>query len=224
MTSRRWLGRVCVAGVVAAVGCRWGLTATRVDYWFAYVLTPCRMDGLLIGALVALAATAGTPRAVFVRRAWAAAVVSLAAVVGVWVANKGPFCHGRAMTVYGFTCFSAFFAAVLCLVLAGQPAGWRVLRWRGLSLIGARSYAIYLVHVPAIVIAYNLFLTETARDFLRPVCEAVGSAGPLYACFLGAVVVQALAISQLTWIAIERPCMRLKRRFPMEHTTPAAGK
>ncbi|HYH68656.1 MAG TPA: acyltransferase family protein, partial [Urbifossiella sp.] len=214
LASRRALARICVAGVVVAVACRWGLTRVGADYWFAYVLTPCRMDGVLIGAAVALAATAGTPRAVFVRRAWlglAAAVAALAAVV---VANERPHVHGRAVTILGYTCAGLVSAGVLALVSAGRPRWWFLLNSRPLRAVGERGYAVYLVHVPIILVGYVVFRSAPVRAALIPACEAARCSGPMYVCFFGFVVGVSMLLAWGCWVAIERPCLGLKRHFP----------
>lgn len=214
LASRAWLWRVCAAGVVAAVACRWGLAAARFDYWFTYTLPFCRMDGLLLGALVALAATSGLSARTLARGAWAVLALAAAGLVGVWVANGGPYLTGRTMTIIGFTVVDLFFAAALALVVAGQPAGWRVLRFRPLVLVGTHSYAVYLVHFPVILCAFALLGTDAARGVLLPVCEAVGSSLPLYLAWAAVVVGASLLIARVTWVLIERPCLGLKRFFP----------
>ena len=218
-TSRRWLARICAAGVVVAVGSRVALVAAHADHWLSYALTPCRVDALCLGALVALAAESGTPWPVLARRARLVLGLGLAAVAWVWVRNFGPFCHGRAMAAVGYTCFAAVFAAALCLILAAQPAGWRGLRLRPLRVLGAHSYAIYLVHYPVIVLGFLLFRSDTATDALVPVARSVGFCGPLYVAYYGFVIGTCLVLAKVSWVLIERPCLRLKRHFPMG--TPA---
>lgn len=219
--SRAWLGRLCAAGVVVAVGCRWGIMAVPMaDPWLAYALTPCRMDALLIGALVALAASGGLPRATLARRGWMLLGVASAAAAAVWVKNGGPFCHARAMATFGYTAFDVLFAGVLLLILAGQPAGWRVLRLRVLRCVGAHCYAVYLVHFPIIMLGHHLFKTESVRAFLLPASEAVGFTGPLYAAYFGFVLGLSLLLARLTRVVIERPFLKLRTRFPMGGSAP----
>jgi len=220
LASRKWLGRICVAGVLVAVACRWGLTRGGADYWFAYVLTPCRMDGVLIGAAVALAATAGTPRSVFVRRAWVGLAATVAALAAV-VANGGPLVHGRAVTVLGYTCAGLVSAGVLALVSAGRPGWWFLLNSRALRAVGERGYAVYLVHVPVIMVADAVFGSAPVRAVLVPVCDAVGFSGPMYVCYFGFVVGVSMLLAWGCWVAIERPCLGLKRYFP--HGSGRAG-
>ena len=214
LVSRAGLWRVCVAGVIAAPLLRWGLTAAGYDYWLPYALAPCRMDALLLGGLVALLATSGVPPAAYARRAWAVLAAAAAGVAGVLAANDGAYCHGPVMAVVGYSVIDVFFAAAVFLVVAGQPAGWRWLRFRPLVRVGERSYAIYLVHFPVTLGAYHLFQAEAVRGVLLPACEAVGSAGPFYAAFAGFVLGVSLLIAALAWVLVERPCLRLKRYFP----------
>jgi peptidoglycan/LPS O-acetylase OafA/YrhL len=214
LASRRWLWRLCFVGVVAALACRWGMAGSKVDYWLVYVLPFCRMDGLLIGAMVALMATGAYSRAAFRRAAWGAVLGGAAGVAALLVLDGSPVYHGKFMLIFGFTAFAVLFAGVLDLVLLGQPGGWRVLRGRVLRFVGERSYAVYLLHFPVVIGVFQLFMTQTVRDVLRPACEAVGCSLPLYACYLGAVLGGSLLLAQLTWVLIERPFLRLKRHFP----------
>jgi peptidoglycan/LPS O-acetylase OafA/YrhL len=214
LASRRWLWRLCVVGVFVAVACRWGLARSGADYWHAYVLPVCRMDGLLIGGIVALMATAGYTRTTFARVAWASLLVGGAAVAALVAIDGGPVYHGKFMLIFGFTAFATLFAGLIDLVLLSQPGGWRVLRGRVLRFVGERSYAVYLLHFPVVIGAYQLFATETVRDVLRPLCQAVGCSLPLYAAYLGSVLGGSLLLAQVTWLLLERPCLRLKRRFP----------
>jgi peptidoglycan/LPS O-acetylase OafA/YrhL len=214
LVSRRWLWRLCVVGVFVALACRWVLARYQVDYWLAYVLPPCRMDGLLIGGMVALYATGGYTRAAFVHMARTTTLFGGAAVAALWAIEGSPLYHGKFMLIFGFTAFAVLFAGLLDFVVLGQPGGWRVLRGRALRFIGERSYAIYLLHFPIVIGVFQLFITPTARDVLVPVCEAVGGSWPMYLCFLGSVVAGSLLLAQVTWVLIERPCLRLKRHFP----------
>ena len=215
LASRRWLGRLCVAGVGVAVACRCALTLSHADYWYAYALTPCRMDDLMMGAFVAMAVTGDLPRRTLVRRTWLGLAVGVLALAGVVWANKGPLVHGRVITMFGYTCAGLVFAAILSLVTASQSSGgWPALKVRLLRLVGERGYAIYLFHVPVILVGYDLFRTETVRGVLVPVCEAVGTSVPMYACFFLYVVAASMALAWVSWVVVERPCLGLKRYFP----------
>ena len=210
-TPRSWLKGVCLAGIVTAIGSRWAMWSLHLDPWFAYVLPFCRMDGLLMGAMVALAA----PAAGRTRMAWLAVAAGAASVVAVCVANPGPFLLGRLMSIIGYTCFDLFFASILWLVLAGQPSGWRVLRFLPLRRIGERSFAIYLLHVPAIMFWFPLFNSESARVLFRPLCDAAGTTLPYFAAFLACATGTAFLAASVSWVLLERPMLSLKRHFPM---------
>jgi peptidoglycan/LPS O-acetylase OafA/YrhL len=213
LTPREWLKWVCGAGVVLALGCRWGLTASGANYWLPYALTPCRMDALLFGALVALAATGGSPPAALARRGWLLLAVFGVATAAIVVKCSGPFHHVRVMAAFGYTAYAGLFAAVVLLVVAGQPAGWRVLRSRPLRLIGAHSYAIYLVHFPFVL--FGNYLMIKAWPVLHPLAGAIGTSLPVFALYFAFVLGASLLLARITWVVIERPFLKLKERFPM---------
>jgi peptidoglycan/LPS O-acetylase OafA/YrhL len=173
-----------------------------------------------MGAMVALAVANGASRRTLVRRAVALLAVAGAAVAVVCVKSGGPYPHAPRVATYGYTAFDAVFAALLMLVVAGQPRGWGVLRSRALRVVGTHSYAIYLVHVPITFLGIEVFRTEAVRAVLLPPSQALGSFAPLVVAYFAFVVGLSLLVARVTWVLVERPFLRLKDRFPMRE---AAG-
>lgn len=83
-------------------------------------------------------------------------------------------------------------AAAIAGLRDGSPGAGRLLLWRPVQWAGTRSYAIYLWHLPLIIFAGRL---------------GYGLPGALVA------VAVALIAAALSWRFVERPFLRLKRRF-----------
>ncbi len=94
---------------------------------------------------------------------------------------------------------------ILCLLLCRIPAAGLLVN-RGLALTGKLSYSLYLVHVP--VLFYLLYpLRERAGT------EDFQSAWWLYAA--AAALLLSLLLSWISYSAIEKPFLQLKRRIPL---------
>ncbi len=186
LCSRRGLRNVLIGCVAAAPVLRGvSLLLWPQNRIAPYVLTPCRMDALALGGLVAIAARSDARPP----RWWLRA--GLVTAGGVTVAL---FFLGRhRFTLIGYTLIGLTFAAALSVVvMAPWPAMTRLLRWGPLTYTGQIAYGLYLLHLPV----YAL---------LRPVLHgAIGSLLTLAGTFLAA---------GLSWRFLDRPILRLKDRF-----------
>src|SRR5207253_6091855 len=131
--------RICTTCIITALVLRcftyflWNDTA-------AYVLTPCRMDELAMGALAALEARAPGGIQRMVRPAkWIAAILGVALVV-LWLQVMDDVNYTVALTT-----LSAFFAALLVTAVGGSATS-RVFSNRTLRFFGKYSYGIYVFH------------------------------------------------------------------------------
>jgi peptidoglycan/LPS O-acetylase OafA/YrhL len=89
---------------------------------------------------------------------------------------------------------SAIGFAIIIATVAATPAG-RVLGSRVLASLGAISYGLYLWHVPIL-----LFMRGHGLLPLDPVLGTLAALGPV------------LAVSTLSWVALERPIIEWARR------------
>lgn len=205
-TKLPWLCAFCIlASLALRVLCfQWGSSTA------AYVLTVCRLDGLCLGALLALAIEGELPWHKLQRLApWVAMLAGgfpLAMVArNGWASS---FMH-PVMGTLGITSWALFFAALLVLLLSADASGWlpRIFSTSGLRFFGKYSYGIYMWHQPVAV-----WFSVSKLNSLY-FAEKLGS--PLLgalAMFLVAGSVS-VACALFTWKLFEERCIGLKDRY-----------
>jgi peptidoglycan/LPS O-acetylase OafA/YrhL len=184
-SSRAQIGRIAAAVFCAGPFIRWVLLARGVNI---YSNVFCRLDGIMWGALLAVAvrsrAFEGGRR---VGAAWMALAVSLP------LALLAATLHLDAI-VYSL---SAFASIALVYVALFAPEGW--LQWlltnRFIVYTGTISYGLYLLHKLPFDAVKSLPLDRYAPLALL---------GMLAACYL---------IAAISWVAFEKPLLGLKRLF-----------
>jgi len=203
--------RLCLGLTGAALVLRTGLGLAGADPGFNYQFTLCRMDGLAIGAVVALALRdpdlLRTLRPHLRRAGWALALVMLALVV----ATRGLPSLGFWTQTVGYTAL-----ALLCALLIGQAAlataaGRRMpivtlLTARPLRTLGKYSYGIYVFQRPL-----HVWAVSALGPWLVP--EAGLHRLPLLAAYLLAATAVTFAAALLSYHLVEEPFLRLKRLF-----------
>jgi peptidoglycan/LPS O-acetylase OafA/YrhL len=153
-----------------------------------------RADALLIGCAAALLPAAGlAPRLAWPR--WAGQAAGLGFPMGLCL----PFATARLdaprMYYAGFVLFACA-AAVFVLGLATDQVSGAVLEWRPLVWLGARSYGVYLWHLPV-------------HDTL----SALGASSWSISAAAGVDLAISLGLAALSYRLIEAPALRLKSRF-----------
>jgi len=131
-------GRIAWVAIAVAVALRIGLVLNHAPVLAVYSLTPCRMDALAIGALVALSPTTAARRTL----RWPSIVAGLVLTV---IALRF---HGLRPTnawveTIGFTSGDTLAALLVVVALSYSPAALRspVVRW-----FGTYSYGLYVLH------------------------------------------------------------------------------
>ncbi len=179
---------------LAAASALWraNLTLEGASFGRRYFGTDTRADGILLGCALGLVVTyKGLP----VERVRRAALVfgGLVLTVALFVANNG----ANAMHIWGFAVVSVAAAALVLGTVEPPRAIERVLTWRPLVQLGRISYGLYLWHG---VIYYLLHHTASVMVLPTPV--------------LGVLEVGLSLIAAVgSYIVIERPALRLKKRF-----------
>jgi peptidoglycan/LPS O-acetylase OafA/YrhL len=201
------LKRVLIGAVIAAplirLGLLWLFPARPL---LQYMLLPCRMDALALGALAAIGSPARE------RRSPQSKALSTVVICGLlFVAYQSFTWSGAAFNTpfertIGYSLFDFAFAGCLLLILmfrGGPATAW--LNWRILQYVGLISYGLYLFQAPAASLVDKLVRTsgyvlgpDTA---LRAFCIAATCTG----------------LATISWYLWESPWLRLKTRFGRAH-------
>jgi peptidoglycan/LPS O-acetylase OafA/YrhL len=196
-TSRRTALRIAAGAIAGALICRIVLADAGVWWLATYFLTPCRVDALAVGSLVALALRAPGDPAATVRRVsdgmLRAAIAVTALVVVALLIGHTPFAEKVRLPVsVNLSAVAWIFGWLVTFAVTRQP---RILQWAPLRAAGQYSYGIYVVHP---------FVFELVRRFW---------AGD--GIFLRGLVV-AMASVILAWLSyhgFEKHFLRLKSRL-----------
>lgn len=212
--SRRRLLTLAAGVVLASSLAR---LALFVSGWptAAYFLTVTRLDGLAIGACVALAARDADDWATLVRWCVPLTAAAFGALAGL-VAQTGTTSFGdAAVGTVGISLLSFGFGAGLVVAISHARAA-RVLSGPVLRWFGKYSYGLYLVNQPVVLLLVKAGVTAVAIERL------VGSKA------LGVLAVNAAAFGVCaaaafaSWHVYEKHWLALKERRGFRHAAPAS--
>jgi len=242
----RW---VCVGLLVLSPVFRAWLLMRGTDPFFGgetsiidvYVLTPGRLEGLALGALIALFLRGGQDNEAPGRRL--AALVPFARVIApvclllsvgfeaTRYLEDHPVHSHTIWTAYaGYTVVAIGFAAVLVLALAAVPGTFwfRFWTWKPLKSFGKYSYAIYLLHMPVRAVIRDLIYGPNFRgtrfgDALLTFPKIGGSELLGQILFFIPAFAACWFAGWLSWHLFEKHFLKLKRFFPY-HRKPRSEK
>jgi peptidoglycan/LPS O-acetylase OafA/YrhL len=207
-SSNRMLKVFCLCCVLGSPTLRLALWLMHMRNGALYFPTPCRLDGLAAGALVAalIRSPGGIPAIVGPAKILGAVSLLLLAALVIW--RRGLAFDDSVIIVFGIALLNFITAAVLVLAIRQVPANpfAGVLSNSVLRTVGKYSYAMYLFHAPL----------EHPIRYLLPVPTLTHWVGSeLLACSLY-VAVLALAVftaAFLSWHLYEKHFLKLKRYF-----------
>ena len=235
---------VCVLLLVASPIFRTWLLVRGTDPFFGgptsvfdvYVLTPGRLEGLALGALIALhlrgrehAHEDNLAPARRLERLVPFAKIIAPVCLGLSLLGEGtrylsdhPVHSHTRFTVYaGYTLVAVGFAAVLVLALAARPGSlwYRLWTWRPLRSFGKYSYAIYLMHMPTRAVIRDLifgpnFNGSRFGDAMFQFPRIGGSELPGQILFYIPAFAACWLAGWLSWNLYEKHFLKLKRFFP----------
>jgi peptidoglycan/LPS O-acetylase OafA/YrhL len=210
--GRRALMRICVGVIVVAVATRTVMVFAQFHPIAIYVLTPCRMDALSVGALVAMIVRGKAHPNVVWKGSVATLIVTGLVSVSVLLMDDMQW-NGRLVMTLGYTVLAVFFGALLLLAWESSPASFlsKGLRAKALTILGCYSYAIYLFHLPVRAAIRDLVFKP--EDLLINGSQLVGQV-IFYVAAGGATLLLAL----LSWHLYEKQFLKLKKYFPMSST------
>jgi peptidoglycan/LPS O-acetylase OafA/YrhL len=196
-TSRRTALRIAAGAIAGALLCRIVLADAGVWWLATYFLTPCRVDALAVGSLVALALRAPGDPAATVRRVSdgmlrAAIGVTALVVLALVFAHTGFAEKVRLPVSVNLSAVAWIFGWLVTVAATRQP---RVLQWAPLRAAGQYSYGIYVVH--PFVFEYVRRYWAGDGIFLRGVVVAVAS----------------VLLAWLSYHGYEKHFLRLKARL-----------
>ncbi len=195
-TSLRNLQRLCILLVVLPLSFRVVLMGVFHYSLLTEGMTMCRTEALALGALIALSGEIRVLR-------WLA-VPSAVGVVAIAAASGA---QGRIMGIYGLTLIALTCAGFVDGVVkrAGNASiSSRLLRSAWLRRFGKYSYAIYVLHIPILSLAFHIY--SKAPSPVRG-----------FAIFFAGIALSYMA-GWASWHFFESKILRLKRYFAYDRT------
>ncbi|MFN8572087.1 MAG: acyltransferase [Gemmatimonadaceae bacterium] len=208
LLDRRGLIVAAILGFLGAEAARIGLQLHGSRAIAAYMLTPTRVDGLAIGALLAMLAR--SPGGLTRWKPYAPWL--LAAAIGgvVYVFSKEPHFYYSSWKVIpvALPSLAIGFGALLLLTVAGEPQSvlQRVFRSGTLRFYGRYSYGLYVWHPLVGWLLTGAGLTQQVLARMVP-----GGAITAVTSFVLRTGV-ATGVALISWRVIEQPFLRLKDR------------
>ena len=208
--SRRALIGLCLFLIPAAALGRLAAAYFGGDDWglAIYSLTPFRVDGLALGAL--LATLMRTPKAEpWLRRLWPwALALSTLLLIGLFAWRRDLSHHNRVTLTLGLTIIGFFAGALLMWAVTAPPVTFagRCFGCGPLRSLGKVSFCMYLIHQPLIPLFAILFPPEKLSQLL-------GTGLPGLMVFLALALGATYALAMLSWHAFEKHFMKLKGKF-----------
>ena len=208
---RRALIAVCAGMIAAAPVLRTVLLSSGFDPISVYVLTPCRMDALAMGALIALVGRGEGAIAKLVPRARIGAALAGLALLIILVCQGNWDWQSRLMQTAGYTVYAFLSGAILILAVGSPPFGpiARLFNFEILKTFGRYSYALYLFHSPLRAVIRDTFFGPERFPMVA------NSQLPGQIMFYALATAVTLVSAVLSWHLYEKHFLKIKTLFPM---------
>lgn len=209
---RRALPWLCFSAVLIALITRFGLTLYNPLFadGAAYKFTIARWDALAIGAALAFFMRDAASYEKLCKYWLLIFGCSAVYVIGFAAIERSFSATGTGLTPLNQTVSALFFGALIFSAAranAGAAKTWQFFLMNpALQSIGKYSYAMYLFHLPLILALEPLwkkYLANFSADF--PTWAITAFSFNVFIC--------SYALAAISWIVLERPCLKLKRFF-----------
>jgi peptidoglycan/LPS O-acetylase OafA/YrhL len=220
--TRKTLLRICVGMFFGSMLLRAGLLEMGKVYW-AMGFTPCRVDGLAVGAAIALVARGPggiqslIKPALFVLPLSALSIPAL--IVGMYLLgyHQG-IGQSPGYAVIGTALFALFYGSILTLAAAAAKGTWlnRIFTHPILTVYGKYSYAVYLLHMPIMILLCE-YLFHPNQLRIGPTML------PGLLIYYALTWSLSLLAALISWNVLEKHCLKLKDYFPMEKKAGTAA-
>ena len=207
------LAALTLTALSVALRCIVYITGLLHTHQYAtYSWTPARLDGLLLGAVLAMLVRSRLRGAVL--RA-APAIFTISAVFSLLLLSSArdmfPLYHPL-LGIAGYPVFAITFAALIAWALPTCSTANRLFSTCVLRLFGRYSYGLYVFHF-----TIHQLLTERIYDSIAR--HTASRVAPLLGSGI-ATVALSLGIAMLSFHYFESPILRLKRFFPNTAARP----
>ncbi|MBT5017579.1 MAG: acyltransferase, partial [Planctomicrobium sp.] len=139
---------------------------------------------------------------------WRFAAIGTLTVLGISFYEGGYRMDGFLAQTLGYTMFAAACAGLIAVIVSHEGSSPGVLRFfesKVLQHLGNRSYAIYVMHMPLLVMMTVIYQQRLANK------DQSGSLD--IQCFM-IVIVVCLILAELSWHLFEKQFLKLKKHFP----------
>lgn len=218
--SAKTLERTCVTLVVFAFAFRLFLLATPFHHTGGYVLTPARIDTLAIGAWLAAVYRDPFRREWVERMAPRAFVVTAFALAAANLPDLRMFGYRVSMQTAGFPLLAVMGASLISIGTGKAAKNVRLRRLfssRLLVVAGKYSYAMYVFHLPLVIVM------DTAGLHMRTFSG--GNPPGVLAALAYSIVVALITfvVAFASWHLYEKHFLKLKRFFPRREPVVAVS-
>ena len=209
----RLMAWLCTGIFIAEVFARSFARASDVDVLPIYVVTWFRVDGLVLGALLAVARRKGLMPALG-RLAPYVTIAAVAGLVAVTIMGGHTWWWNRRMQQFGYSLIAVLAGTMLVAAISRPPTSlWpRMLSAGWLRAFGKYSYCLYLIHLPVM---------RTIREYVfDPADYAMLAPWVGQALFYVIATAPAVGLSWLSWQVFEAPILSLKKHFESTRKGP----
>lgn len=204
--SRRRVLAIAAALIVTAPLLRLGLSYG--SSLAPYVITPCRVDSLALGALLAALVRGPLGIAPWIKPARAVLALSVASLAAILIVRGTFVFWDRGVLTAGYSLLASTFGALVVLTVAAREGSLlsRTFSLSPLRSLGKYSYGIYVFHYLLLAAFDRVFATKRLAD-------ALGSFELGLAAHVALCCAASIAIAFASWHLYEKHFIKLKRYF-----------